>query len=113
MSDYPPNLAEIVSLFASLSEDEKRENLIAYADAAPGCAPSRGETFDLEDVRKDADAWDRWMKTAEIHDPPEIAKARDAAKRGELLLAEQKDEESIKAFEEAREDYRAALERGK
>jgi cysteine desulfuration protein SufE len=58
MSDYPPNLAEIVSLFASLSEDEKRENLIAYADAAPGCAPSRGETFDLEDVRKDAECTD-------------------------------------------------------
>lgn len=55
---YPPKLAEIVDLFDALSEDEKRENLIAYADQAAACAPAPGETFDLEDVRKDQECTD-------------------------------------------------------
>ncbi|MGH7997541.1 MAG: SufE family protein [Opitutaceae bacterium] len=58
MPAYPPALSEIVSLFDALSEDEKRENLIAYADAAPSCAPKPGERFDLEDVRKDEECTD-------------------------------------------------------
>jgi len=58
MPQYPPNLAEIVEFFGNLSDDEKRENLIAYADAAPGCEPKPGETFDLEDVRKDEECTD-------------------------------------------------------
>jgi len=58
MSDYPPNLAEIVTFFDGLSDDEKRENLIAYADAAPGCRLHEGEKFDLEDVRKDEECTD-------------------------------------------------------
>ncbi len=53
MSSYPPNLADIVEFFDALSDDDKRDNLIAYADAAPRCAPKDGETFALEDVRKD------------------------------------------------------------
>jgi len=57
-STYPPNLAEIIALFEALSEDEKRENLIAYADQAPLCAPRSGEIFDLEDVRKDEECTD-------------------------------------------------------
>lgn len=55
---YPPKLAEIVDLFDALPEDEKRENLIAYADQAAACAPAPGETFDLEDVRKDQECTD-------------------------------------------------------
>ena len=35
MADYPPALGEIVDLFEHLPDDEKRENLIAYADQAP------------------------------------------------------------------------------
>jgi cysteine desulfuration protein SufE len=58
MSAYPPNLAEIVELFEALSDEEKRENLIAYADTAAQCAPRPGETFDLEDVRKDEECTD-------------------------------------------------------
>ena len=58
MSSYPPPLDEIVAFFDALPEDEKRENLIAYADAAPGCAPRPGEQFDLEDVRKDEECTD-------------------------------------------------------
>jgi cysteine desulfuration protein SufE len=55
---YPPKLAEIIELFDALPEDEKRENLIAYADASAGCAPREGEAFDLEDVRKDQECTD-------------------------------------------------------
>ena len=55
---YPPSLAEIVDFFDALPEDEKRDNLIAYADAAPRCAPKEGETFALEDVRKDEECTD-------------------------------------------------------
>ena len=53
MSTYPPKLAEIVELFDVLGEDEKRENLIAFADQAPACAPQAEERFDLKDERKD------------------------------------------------------------
>jgi len=58
MTGYPPNLAEIVGLFDALSDEEKRENLVAYADQAPRCAPAPGATFDLEDVRKDEECTD-------------------------------------------------------
>jgi cysteine desulfuration protein SufE len=57
-SGYPPKLAAIVSLFEGLPEDEKRETLISYADQAARCAPAPGETFDLEDVRKDEECAD-------------------------------------------------------
>ena len=55
---YPPELAKIVHFFESLTEEEKRENLIAYADQAKRHAPRRGETFDFEDTRKDAECTD-------------------------------------------------------
>ncbi len=55
---YPPNLTEIVGLFEDLSDEEKRENLIAYADQAPRCAPRPDESYDLEDVRKDEECTD-------------------------------------------------------
>jgi len=58
MATYPPNLSKIVDFFDALSGDEKRENLIAYADAAPACSPKAGERFDLEDVRKDEECTD-------------------------------------------------------
>ena len=56
---YPPELAKIVALFESLSEDERRENLIAYADQAKRHEPRAGEKFDFEDTRKDAECTDR------------------------------------------------------
>jgi cysteine desulfuration protein SufE len=55
---YPPKLAEIVEFFDFLPEDEKRENLIAYADQAASCGLKPGESFDLEDVRKDEECTD-------------------------------------------------------
>jgi len=56
--EYPAKLGAIVTLFEGLPDDEKRETLIAYADQAPRCAPAAGETFDLEDVRKDEECTD-------------------------------------------------------
>lgn len=55
---YPPKLTEIVEFFEYLSDDEKRENLIAYADQAASCAPHAGDQFDLEDTRKDEECTD-------------------------------------------------------
>lgn len=55
---YPPKLAAIIHLFESLPEEEKRENLIAYSEQAKKHEPRPGETFDLEDVRKDEECTD-------------------------------------------------------
>ena len=55
---YPPKLTAIISLFESLPEEEKRENLIAYSEQSKKHEPKPGETFDLEDVRKDEECTD-------------------------------------------------------
>ena len=55
---YPAKLSAIIELFESLPEEEKRENLIAYAEQAKRHEPKPGETFDLEDVRKDEECTD-------------------------------------------------------
>jgi len=57
-SHYPGKLASIIHLFESLPEEEKRENLIAYSEQAKKHEPKEGETFDLEDVRKDEECTD-------------------------------------------------------
>jgi cysteine desulfuration protein SufE len=57
-STYPPKLAAIIGLFESLPEEEKRENLIAYSEQAKKHEPRVGETFDLEDLRKDEECTD-------------------------------------------------------
>ena len=58
MSRHPAPLAEIIGFFRGLSEGEIRENLIAYAEAAAGCAPAEGERFDVENVRHDRECTD-------------------------------------------------------
>jgi cysteine desulfuration protein SufE len=55
---YPAPLAQIIGLFESLPEEEKRENLIAYSEQSKKHEPKSGETFDLEDVRKDEECTD-------------------------------------------------------
>jgi len=55
---YPPKLAEIIGLFSGLSEPERRETLIAYADQSRFQEPKPGEVFDLEDVRRDQECTD-------------------------------------------------------
>lgn len=55
---YPPKLEKIVSLMESLSDEEKRENLIAYADEAKRLEPKPDEQFDLTDVRRDEECTD-------------------------------------------------------
>ena len=58
MAEYPAALRELITFFESLPEGERRENLIDLAAAAKSCAPKAGETFDLEDVRHDAECTD-------------------------------------------------------
>lgn len=55
---YPGALQKIVGLFETLPDEEKRENLILYADQSKYCAPEADEAFDLEDVRKDEECTD-------------------------------------------------------
>ena len=58
VNEYPTKLTSIISLFETLPEEEKRENLIAYAEQARRHEPKPGETFALEDVRKDEECTD-------------------------------------------------------
>ena len=55
---YPGKLNQIIALFESLPDAEKRESLISYAAAAMKQGPRDGETFDLEDIRKDEECTD-------------------------------------------------------
>ena len=55
---YPPKLQAIIDLFESLPEEEKRGNLIAYSEQAKRHEPGAGESFALEDVRKDEECAD-------------------------------------------------------
>ncbi|MBV9673655.1 MAG: SufE family protein [Verrucomicrobia bacterium] len=55
---YPKGLQSIIDLFEKLSDEEKRETLISYADQASKWGPRVGENFDLEDVRKDEECTD-------------------------------------------------------
>ncbi|HSH39776.1 MAG TPA: SufE family protein [Chthoniobacterales bacterium] len=55
---YPPKLNNIINLFETLPEVERRETLVSYADAAKKQEPKPGEQFKLEDVRKDEECAD-------------------------------------------------------
>ena len=63
----PAKLQQIVDLFHSLSDEEKRENLILYADATKRHEPKPGETFDLEDIRKDEECADTVGVYLKVH----------------------------------------------
>ena len=58
VAPLPPGLLRIVDFFVGLPESEKVDNLILYADAARKCEPRAGETFVLEDIRKDEECAD-------------------------------------------------------
>lgn len=68
MSSYPSKLQNIIGLFESLPEQEKRENLIAYSDSAKKAEPREGETFHLEDIRKDEECTDEVAVFLKIDD---------------------------------------------
>jgi cysteine desulfuration protein SufE len=55
---YPQALRSIIELFEMLPDQERRDALISYADQARRWAPKEGESFDLQDVRKDAECTD-------------------------------------------------------
>src|SRR3984957_20067897 len=57
-SVYPTGLQNIIDLFVALPDEEKRETLISYAEQTGKWRPREGETFDLEDVRKDEECTD-------------------------------------------------------
>ena len=58
MAEHPQALKDIIDLCAGLAETERREMLISFADGAARQAPQPGESFDLEDTRKDEECTD-------------------------------------------------------
>ncbi len=54
----PEALQELVDFFAPLSEAERRENLIAYAEMADRYAPDPATPYTLVDERHDAECTD-------------------------------------------------------
>ncbi len=55
---YPPALLSLIQHFESLTEAERRDELIALAETVDRYRPADGERFDLEDVRKDTECSD-------------------------------------------------------
>jgi cysteine desulfuration protein SufE len=55
---YPQGLQSIIELFETLPDQERRDALISYADQARKWAPREGDSFDLEDIRKDEECTD-------------------------------------------------------
>lgn len=55
---YPPHLEEIIGLFENLPEAERREMLISFAENSALQEPKEGETYVVEDVRKDEECTD-------------------------------------------------------
>ena len=59
MEELPQNLQQIVEFYEGLSDDEKREALIGEAEQVEQYAPQKGESFAVEDVRKDSECSDK------------------------------------------------------
>lgn len=57
-STHPKKLSKIIDFFESLSDDEKRENLLSYANQSKAWEPLLDQIYDLEDVRKDEQCLD-------------------------------------------------------
>jgi cysteine desulfuration protein SufE len=57
-SNYPDKLSNIIHLFETLPEDERRETIVSYAENAKKQEPRKDEQFDLVDVRKDEECMD-------------------------------------------------------
>ncbi len=55
---YPAKLQNIIHLFETLPEAERRETLVAYSDSVKKQEPRPNEKFDLQDVRKDEECAD-------------------------------------------------------
>src|SRR5438034_8386097 len=55
---YPTKLNQIINLFESLPQDDRRETRVSYADNVKKQEPRETEKFDLVDVRKDEECTD-------------------------------------------------------
>ena len=57
-STQPQNLVKIINFFESLPDDEKRENLLSYANRSKAWEPNPDLIYDLKDIRKDEECTD-------------------------------------------------------
>ncbi len=69
---YPVKLQAIVDLFQSLPDVAKRENLVLYSEATKSLEPKSGETFDLEDIRKDEECTDTVGVYLKVNEQDEV-----------------------------------------
>lgn len=60
---HPKKLRKIIDFFKSLTEDEKRENLLSYANKSKVWEPVPDQDYDLDDIRKD----EQCLDTVGIH----------------------------------------------
>ncbi|NCG26356.1 MAG: Fe-S metabolism protein SufE [Verrucomicrobiales bacterium] len=57
-STHPKNLKKIIDFFESLNDDEKRENLLSYANKSKAWEPLPDQNYDLDDIQKDKQCLD-------------------------------------------------------
>jgi cysteine desulfuration protein SufE len=60
---HPTKLRKIIDFFESLTEDEKRENLLSYANKSKVWEPVPDQDYDLDDIRND----EQCLDTVGIH----------------------------------------------
>jgi cysteine desulfuration protein SufE len=60
---HPKKLRKIIDFFESLTENEKRENLLSYANKSKVWEPVPGQDYDLDDIRND----EQCLDTVGIH----------------------------------------------
>lgn len=54
----PPALQELIDFFEHLPESERRDNLISMAETVDAHAPQPGQSYEVEEVRKDPECAD-------------------------------------------------------
>lgn len=54
----PPALQELIDFFEHLPESERRDNLISMAETVDAHAPQPGQSYEVEEVRKDPECSD-------------------------------------------------------
>lgn len=60
---HPKKLRKIIDFFESLTENEKRENLLSYANKSKVWKPVPDQDYDLDDIRND----EQCLDTVGIH----------------------------------------------
>ena len=58
MEKLPEKLSDLIHFFESLPENERRENLMLFADKVEKWNPDPNSNYDIKDIRKDEESTD-------------------------------------------------------